>query len=138
MLNILAYIFAETLFDMKTIKSALLGTRQLIDTNQEVLLVQITQILKEHRAIIITRLISDLPTYLDYKFQLSKPSKEELSEIKDKLLSLKNSGIGLKHFSTVVNEVQQKNVVHLTNEPFYTQIDEYLKPYINTPALKFA
>jgi hypothetical protein len=50
---------------MKTIKSALLGTKSLIDTNPEVLLVQLKEILKAHRELIINRLMGDLPTYLE-------------------------------------------------------------------------
>ncbi len=55
---------------MKTVKSALLGNKQLIDTNADVLMIQLKDIIKEHRALVIARLITDLPIYLQYKFEL--------------------------------------------------------------------
>jgi hypothetical protein len=47
---------------MKTIKSALLGTKKIIDSNPDALLFQLKEIIKEHRAVILTRLLGDLPT----------------------------------------------------------------------------
>ncbi len=121
---------------MKTIKSALLGTKKIIDSNPDALLFQLKEIIKEHRAIIITRLLGDLPTYLDYKFQV-KANKELLLSVKEKLLSLKNSGINLDCYDSVVQQVMTKAVCHLTNEPFYVEIDEYLAPYVIARELKF-
>ncbi len=80
---------------MKTVKSALLGAKQLIDTNEEVLAIQLKEIIKEHRALIITRMIGELPTYLDYKFNF-KTDRDSLVKIKDSLLGLKNAGVDLK------------------------------------------
>jgi len=114
---------------MKTVKSALLGQKQLIDTNSDVLLIQLKEIIKEHRAQIITRLIHELPTYLDYKFQY-KGDKESLVKIKESLLFLKNSGVDLKHYDNVVQQLMNRAVVHLTNLPFYDEIDEQLKEHV--------
>jgi hypothetical protein len=110
---------------MKTIKSALLGTKNLIDTNADVLLLQ----LKEHRELIITRMISDLPTYIIYKFDV-KPTKSMLEVVKGQLLDLKKSSIDLDKYKLVVQMVLNRAVTHLTNEPFYVEIDEYLAQYI--------
>jgi hypothetical protein len=121
---------------MKTIKSALLGTKQLIDTNPDALLFQLKEVIKSHRELIITRLIGDLPTYLDYKFNL-KATKDVMGTVKEKLLELKNSGVDLKEYDAIVQQVLTKAVTHLTNEPFYTEIDEYLSPYVNVKQLKF-
>lgn len=76
---------------MKTVKSALLGTKSLIDINEEVLLVQLKEILKQHRELIINWMLGDLITYLDYKFNV-KPTKQMLEKVKDELLSFKKSG----------------------------------------------
>lgn len=114
---------------MKTVKSALLGAKQLIDTNEEVLIVQLKEIIKEHRALIIARLVGELPTYLDYKFNF-KTDKDSLMKIKDSLLSLKNSGVDLKAYDNIVQQLLNRAVVHLTNEPFYVEIDEHLKDYV--------
>src|SRR5690349_21144288 len=121
---------------MKTIKSAQLGTRQLIPGNQDTVLLQLKEIIKEHRAVIITRLTNDLPTYLDYTFQM-KPSRNQLLEIKDKLLDLKNGGVNLTPYQSIINQVETKAVVHLTNEPFYIEIDETLSAMLSNKELAF-
>lgn len=121
---------------MKTIKSALLGNKSLIDTNPEVLLVQMKEILKSHRELIINRMMGDLPTYLDYKFNV-KADKKMLELIKDKLLDLKKSNADLDTYDSVVQQVLNRSVTHLTNEPFYAEIDEYLLQYVKTQQLKF-
>jgi|SRR5579872_1940395 len=114
---------------MKTVKSALLGAKQLIDTNSEVLILQLKEIIKEHRALIIARMMGELPTYLDYKFNV-KTDKDTLMKIKDNLLSLKNSGVDLTTYDNIVQQLLNRAVVHLTNEPFYVEIDELLKDYV--------
>jgi hypothetical protein len=113
---------------MKTVKSALLGSKSLIDTNAEVLMLQLKEIIKEHRALIITRMLSELPTYLDYKFHF-KTDKDTLMKIKESLLSLKNHGVELKFYDNVVQQLMNRAQVHLTNEPFYNEIDEVLKEF---------
>ncbi len=121
---------------MKTIKSALLGTKSLIDTNPEVILVQLKEILKAHRELIINRLIGDLPTYLDYKFNV-KADKKMVEVVKDRLLDLKKSNADLDAYDTIVQQVLNRSVTHLTNEPFYVEIDEYLSQYVKPQQLKF-
>jgi hypothetical protein len=121
---------------MKTIKSALLGTKQLIDTNPDVLLIQLREILKEHRELIITRMISDLPTYIIYKFNV-KPTRKMVESVKDQLLDLKKGNVDLDKYSNVVQMVLNRAVTHLTNEPFYVEIDEYLAPSIQVSEVKF-
>lgn len=107
---------------MKTIKSALLGTKSLIDTNEEVLIVQLKDILKQHRELIINRLLGDLIAYLDYKFQ-TKPDKQMMDAIKDKLIALKKSNVSMEYYQFIEKQVMNRAVIHLTNEPFYVEID---------------
>ena len=121
---------------MKTIKSALLGTKQLIDTNPDVLLIQLREILKEHRELIINRMISDLPTDIIYKFNV-KPTRKMVESVKDQLLDLKKGNVDLDKYSNVVQMVLNRAVTHLTNEPFYVEIDEYLEPSIQVSEVKF-
>ena len=121
---------------MKTIKSALLGTKQLIDTNPDVLLIQLREILKEHRELIITRMISDLPTYIIYKFNV-KPTRKMVESVKDQLLDLKKANVDLEKYTSVVQMVLHRAVTHLTNEPFYVEIAEYLAPSIQVSEVKF-
>ena len=121
---------------MKTVKSALLGSKQLIDTNADVLLIQLKEIIKEHRALIITRLINDLRTYLDYKFEM-KPNKDSLMNCKEALLSLRDSNVDLKVYDNIVQQLLNRAVIHLTNEPFYKEIDECLAVYVAEREFKF-
>jgi hypothetical protein len=121
---------------MKTIKSALLGTKNLIDTNPDALLFQLKEILKAHRELIITRMIGDLPTYIVYKFDV-KPTKNMLETVKSQLLELRKSHIDLDKYQPTVQMVLNRAVTHLTNEPFYIEIDEFLAPYIKVRELKF-
>ena len=121
---------------MKTVKSALLGSKQLIDTNADVLLIQLKEIIKEHRSLIITRLINDLPTYLHYKFEV-KANKDLLMKIKEQLLSLKDGSVDMKAYDNIVQLLLNRAVVHLTNEPFYKEIDESLSEYVAEREIKF-
>jgi len=94
------------------------------------------EILKAHRELIINRLMSDLPTYLNYKFNV-KADKKMIELVKDRLLDLKKSNTDLDTYNSIVQQVLNRSVTHLTNEPFYTEIDEYLSPYVKTTQLKF-
>jgi hypothetical protein len=120
---------------MKTVKSALLGSKQLIDTNSDVLIIQLREIIKEHRALVITRLMNDLPTYLSFKFEV-KATKHMSITIKDRLLYLKEGGVDLRVYDNIVQQLLNRAVVHLTNEPFYKEIDELLSVIVATKELK--
>jgi hypothetical protein len=108
---------------MKTVKSALLGNKQLIDTNADVLLLQLKEIIKEHRSVIITRLMKDLSTYLDYKFQV-KVTAELLVKAKERLLEIRSGHVDLECYNSILQLLMSRAVVHLTNEPFYDEIDK--------------
>ncbi len=120
---------------MKTIKSALLGTKNLIDTNPDALLFQLKEILKAHRELIITRMIGDLPTYIIYKYDV-KPTKNMLETVKSQLIELRKSNIDLDKYQPTVQMVLNRAVTHLTNEPFYIEIDEFLTPYTKVKELR--
>lgn len=122
---------------MKTVKSALLGNKQLIDTNPDVLLVQFKEIIKEHRTIIITRLIKDLGTYLDYKFE-AKINKDMLLKAKERLMEIRDGSVDLKSYDNVVQLLMNRAVVHLTNEPFYNEIDEAMAHFVSQKNLELA
>lgn len=120
---------------MKIIKSALLGQKQIIDKGPDVLLLQLKEILKQHRELIIKRLLSDLYTYVLFKFDY-KLSPAALLEMKQHLLVLKDDAIDIGKYETIVNMVLNRAITHLTNEPFYAEIDEFLAPYIKTKQMK--
>jgi len=121
---------------MKTVKSALLGSKQLIDTNADVLMIQLKEIIKEYRALVINRLISDVSTYLHYKFEV-KANKDLQMKVKEELLSLRDGSVDLKAYDNIVQQLLNRAVVHLTNEPFYKEIDECLSEYVAEREIKF-
>ncbi|CAN5486701.1 hypothetical protein BH10BAC4_BH10BAC4_15120 [soil metagenome] len=114
---------------MKIIKSALLGFKKLDDSDPDLLLSQLREVLHQHQEILINRLMSDLPTYLYYRFQL-KVTTGEIDEIREKLVYLKNKNVNMETFKEVVNQVQTKPTTHLTNELFYSEIDSLLKLFV--------
>ena len=93
---------------------------------------QLREVLNQHQEILINRLLSDLPTYLNYRFNI-KANNSELDEIKLKLVFLKNKNVNLAAFNDVVLQVQSKATTHLTNEPFYMEIDAVIRLYIKEP-----
>ena len=119
---------------MKTIKSPLLGFKKLDDSDPDVLMLQLQEVLSQHQEILINRLLSDLPTYLDYRFQL-KASKAELEEIREKLVFLKTRNVDLEMFGEIVARVRSNATTHLSNELFYSGIDRLLQAYVKAPAL---
>jgi hypothetical protein len=114
---------------MKIIKSALLGFKKLDDSDPDLLLSQLREVLHQHQEILINRLMSDLPTYLYYRFQL-KVTKGEIEEIREKLAYLKNKNVNMETFKEVIHQVQTKPTTHLTNELFYAEIDSLLKLFV--------
>ena len=119
---------------MKTIKSPLLGFKKLDDSDPEVLMLQLQEVLRQHQEILINRLLSDLPTYLDYRFHL-RASKTELEEIREKLVFLKNKNVDLEMFEEVVTRVRSNATTHLSNELFYSGIDKLLQVYAKDAAV---
>lgn len=120
---------------MKMVKSGLLGNRKLIEGNENAILFQLTQIIKEHRALIIERLVNDIPTYLDFKFQM-KPNKDQLVEIKDKLLHLQENGVNLTAYQPIIDQLQTQSVIHLTDKYFFQEIDDVLSALLPSRQLK--
>lgn len=49
-------------------------------------------------AVLLTRLLSELSTYLDYKFHC-KPNRDTLDNIKGRLVSLKDSYVDLSSYN---------------------------------------
>jgi len=118
---------------MKTIKSPLLGFKKLDDSDDEILMLQLQEVLSQHQEILINRLLSDLPTYMDYRFQL-KVSKSEIGEIREKLIFLKHKNVDLEMFKDIVNKVKSTTTTHLSNEIFYAEIDKLLQLYVRDPS----
>jgi kynurenine formamidase len=112
---------------MKTIKTHA-GIKKIDDLDNTVFLFQLRELLTDYRASLISRLINDLTTYIDYKFHV-KPDGKQLPEIKVKLYSLKISNVDLEKYNGVVKHIMAHESTYLTTEPFYQEIDENISWY---------
>ncbi len=120
---------------MKTIQSSLVGNRNIHASDPHVQLFQVREVLNQHRDTLINRLLSDLPTYVDYKFK-ARPSTSELLHIKEKLLDVTKTNVDLDKFQSVVRQVKKKGTTRLTNEIFFSEIDELIRWQIREPRLQ--
>jgi hypothetical protein len=120
---------------MKTIKSAILGSKTVESDNPELQLMWMKEMLADHRNLLIARLLNDLPTYVRYKFNV-KPTKEQLDGIHEKLLYLKSKSIELAHYESLVQQVRTRAVTYLTSEPFYLEIDAVIDAQLKSGQLE--
>lgn len=119
---------------MKTVKTVL-GTKKIEEKDHQVAVLQLREILDAHRSTLITRLISDLPTYIDYKFN-RKVNSKQLEAIKEKLSFLKNSSVDMDKYGFILQSVMDHEVTYVASEPFYREIDDNIGWYLNEAQLK--
>lgn len=119
---------------MKTIKTVL-GIKRIEEKDYPLAVLQLREILDAHRSTLITRLISDLPTYIDYKFNRKVDSKQ-LEAIKDKLSFLKNSSVDMDKYGFILQNVMAHEITYVATEPFYKEIDDNIGWYLNESQLK--
>ncbi len=112
---------------MKTIKTGF-GIKRIGDCEESVLLLQVRDLLSTHRGVLIQRLISDLPTYIEYTFNV-KAQVKQLQEIKERLYELKNSSVELDVYPSIVQDVLANKVIHIINGPFYKEINDCIGWY---------
>lgn len=117
---------------MKTIQSSLIGKRNIVANDPHVQLFQVREVLNQHRDTLINRLLNDLPTYLDYKFKV-KAGTYALLPIREKLLSVTRTNVDLDKYRSVVKQVRKKASIRLTNELFFSEIDELIRMQIREP-----
>jgi hypothetical protein len=119
---------------MRTIRTVL-GVKKIEEKDYQVAVLQLREILDAHRGTLITRLISDLPTYIDYKFNRKIDSKQ-LEAIKDKLSFLKNSSVDMDKYGFILQNVMDHEITYVATEPFYKEIDDNISWYLNESQLK--
>ena len=111
---------------MKAIESPLIGRKAVLARNPAVMRFQVQQILNAHRDTLINSLLKDVPYFLAYRFS-AKATESELHEIESKLLKLKNGNVDIDTtYHSIVDQVKKKNITRLTNEIFYSEIEELL------------
>src|SRR4051794_13579630 len=99
---------------MKTIKTAN-GIKKINDDYVSMVSAQLRSILQEHRATLISKLITGgLATYIDYKFS-TKVTQKKMQEIKDNLNELRNSALDVSAYRNVFLTVHDNDFTILDN-----------------------
>ncbi|MEX1240647.1 MAG: hypothetical protein WEB30_13060 [Cyclobacteriaceae bacterium] len=110
------------------------GMKKIELGNENMAMLQISDVLRQHRESLIHRLLSDLSTYINYKFN-APPKKEQIQLIRNKLLDLKNSNINVARYSALINEVLENETTYVRSEPFYHEINEVIGEELNPSQL---
>lgn len=121
---------------MSTIKNIKIATglKKIELGNENFALLQIREVLKEHRETLINRLVADLATYINYKFSVPA-TKAQMEHIREKLISLKNSTLSLAGYSEIVEEVLVNETTYVKSEPFYHEINTIIGEELNPSQL---
>jgi hypothetical protein len=110
------------------------GVKRIELGNENMAMLQIGDLLKQHRESLITSLLSDLTMYIKYKFK-TPPTKEQIDKIRHKLLDLKNAGISLTRYSAMIEEVLEHETTYIKSEAFYHEINEVIGEELNPSQL---
>jgi hypothetical protein len=115
---------------MKIIKSRLIGTRCIKAKDPNVQLFQVRMLLNQHRDALVDRILSDLSTYIDFKFKL-QPTRNNLVLIFEKLSAFKAKDVDIEFYEPLLKQLQRKDEVVLSNEYFFLEIDEQIRLNLN-------
>jgi hypothetical protein len=119
---------------MKIVRT-ILGAQKIEVNDYPVAMLKVREILDAYRSKLINRLMTDLPTYIDYKFHV-KVSTKQIEDIKEKLASLKNSSVDMNKYGFLVQHVMAQDKTYVTTAPFYQEIDDNISWYLNESQLK--
>jgi hypothetical protein len=119
---------------MKSLKTAN-GVRRIEDSDVNVTLFKLREILHEHRSTLIARIVADPLAYTEYRFNC-RPAAKQLENIKYRLLGLKETVLDLERYDSVVQHVLAHDVTSLNAEPFFKEIDVHINLELNAPQLR--
>src|SRR5688500_5944365 len=119
---------------MKSVRIAS-TVKHIEEGDQRVTLFRIQEILSEHRSTLIMGILSDLPTYLQFKFY-TKVDKEFQGVLRDKLLNLSNSKVNLDCYLDIVHEIEKNSNYRVPSQEFFREIDSLLDSALNPTQLK--
>ncbi len=111
---------------MKIIRSSFLGARVVRAQDPNIQFFQIRSILNLHRDALVDRVLSDLPTYIEYKFGRVS-SRQELIHIGEGLLELKQHDVDIDFYAPVFKMLKRKDEIKLNNEYFFLELDEKIR-----------
>lgn len=118
---------------MKSVRIAS-TVKHIEEADQNITLFRIQEILSEHRTMLITGILTDLPTYLQFKFY-TKVDKEAQANLRDKLFELSNSKVNLDRYTEIVDEIKRNNSYRVPSTEFFKEIDTLLDSVLNPTQL---
>src|SRR5688500_18997554 len=92
---------------MKSVRIAS-TVKHIEEADARVTLFRIQEILSEHRSTLILGVLSDLPTYLQFKFYM-KVDRDIQGILRDKLFELSNSKVNLDRYLHIVHEIENNS-----------------------------
>lgn len=119
---------------MKSVRIAS-TVKRIEEADYDITLFRIQEILSEHRSTLIMRILTDLPTYLQFKFY-TKVDKDVQGILKDKLFELSNSKINLDRYDEIVQEIRKNSSYKVPSQEFFKEIDTLLDAQLNPSQLK--
>lgn len=119
---------------MKSVRIAS-TVKHIEEGDERVTLFRIQEILSEHRSILIMGILSDLPTYLQFKFY-TKVDKDMQGILRDKLFELSNSKVNLDRYIDIVHEIEKNSNYRVPSQKFFKEIDSLLDSVLNPTQLK--
>lgn len=119
---------------MKSVRIAS-TVKHIEESDHNVTLFRIQEILSEHRTMLITGILTDLPTYLQFK-AYGRVDKEGLGILRDKLWDLSNSKVNLDRYDEIVQEIKTNSSYRVPSSAFFHEIDSLLDTHLNPTQLK--
>ena len=119
---------------MKSVRIAS-TVKHIEEGDERVTLFRIQEILSEHRSTLIMGILSDLPTYLQFKFY-TKVDKAMHGVLREKLSELSKSKVNLDRYLDIVREIEQRNNYRVPSQEFFHEIDGVLDSVLNPMQLK--
>jgi hypothetical protein len=118
---------------MKSVRIAT-AVKHIEEGDERVTLLRVQEILSEHRSTLTTGILSDLPTYLQFKFYI-KVDKETQSTIREKLFQLSNSRVNLDRYINIVHEIEKNSNYRVPCQEFFREIDSVIDSVLNPSQL---
>ncbi|RAV99652.1 hypothetical protein [Pseudochryseolinea flava] len=118
---------------MKSVRIAS-TVKHIEEADHNITLFRIQEILSEHRTMLITGILTDLPTYLQFKFY-TKVDKEMQGVLRDKLWDLSNSKVNLDRYDEIVQEIRKNSSYRVPSSDFFREIDSLLDSALNPTQL---
>jgi len=121
---------------MNTIRNIRIATgiKRIELSNENMAVLQIGDVLKQHRDTLITSLLSDLVTYIRYQFQ-TQPGREQLEKIRQKLVGLRHATLSVARYSALISQVLENETTYVPSEPFYQEINEMISEELSPTQL---